>query len=151
MKLRKPVPCRSGCPLNAALEALGDRWSLLIVRDMVMRGFTTYREFLDSDEGIATNILAARLKQLEKHGIIERSADPGDSRRWIYTLTPKGLDLAPVIVELVLWGARHHRTEAPAAVLRQAESDREGFIAGLRARAPKRRSKVRIRSPVSRI
>jgi len=138
MKLRKPVPCRSGCPLNAALEALGDRWSLLIVRDMVMLGATTYREFLQSDEGIATNILAARLKQLERHGIIEKSADPADDRRWIYTLTAKGLDLAPTIVELVQWGAKYHQTEAPPAVLREMERDREGFVAGLRARARKK-------------
>lgn len=135
MTLRKPVPRRSGCPLNAALEALGDRWSLLIVRDMVFSGATTYREFLESDEAIATNILADRLKRLEQQGIVEKSPDPADNRRWIYTLTPKGLDLLPVLVELILWGARYHRTEAPAEVLRQMTTNRARFIEGLRSGA----------------
>jgi len=138
MKARKPTACRSSCPINASLEALGDRWSLLIVRDMAMAGAKTYRDFLSSPEGIATNILAARLKQLERHGIVEKSPDPDDSRRWIYTLTPKGLDLAPAIVELVIWGARYHETQAPPAILREIARDRDAYIADLRSRAPKK-------------
>ena len=141
MKAKKPVPCRSGCPLNAALEALGDRWSLLIVRDMGMRRATTYRQLLESPERIATNILAARLVHLERHGIIEKSPDPADNRRWIYTLTQKGLDLVPAIVELVRWGARHHETRPPPGMLREIERDREAYIESLRGRAPRKPSR----------
>lgn len=135
MRLRKPTPRRSGCPLNAALEALGDRWSLLIVRDLAFRGATTFRDFLEGGEAIATNILADRLKRLEQQGIVEKSPDPVDSRRWTYTLSPKGMDLLPVLVELILWGARYHRTAAPAPVLREMTTNRERFIVGVRAAA----------------
>src|SRR5712691_12425127 len=90
---------RSGCPLNASVEMLGDRWSLLIIRDMMVRGSRTYKEFLESWEGIATNILADRLRKLEAHGIITTERDPSDRRRLIYLLTAKGIDLAPVLTE----------------------------------------------------
>src|SRR5882672_600784 len=103
---------RSGCPLNASVEILGDRWSLLIIRDMMLRGFRTYKEFLESYEGIATNILADRLRKL------------------IYLLTTKGLDLAPVLTEMVLWAAAHERTENQALV-RQIQEDKEQFLAGV--------------------
>src|ERR1700724_3825888 len=107
---------RSGCPLNASVEMLGDRWSLLILRDMMLRGFRSYNQFLDSYEGIATNILANRLKRLIAHGIVTAQEDPSDGRRLIYVLTPKGLDLAPVLTEMVLWAAKHEETENPALV-----------------------------------
>ena len=96
---------RSGCPLNASVEMLGDRWSLLIIRDMMLRGFRSYKEFLDSHEGIATNILAGRLRTLQAHGIISAGRDPSDARKRLYRLTPKGIDLAPVLTEMVLWAA----------------------------------------------
>src|ERR1700745_1803429 len=108
MPKRKSSPKRrSGCPLNASVEILGDRWSLLIIRDMMLRGFRTYKEFLSSYEKIATNILADRLRKLEAHGIITNKQDPSDGRRLIYVLTPKGIDLAPVLTEMVLWSAAH--------------------------------------------
>src|SRR6266571_5952826 len=93
---------RSGCPLNAAVEVLGDRWSLLIIRDMMLRGFRTYKEFLGSYERIATNILADRLRKLEARGIITAERDSSDGRKLIYSLTAKGIDLAPVLTEIVL-------------------------------------------------
>src|SRR5712671_6437258 len=98
---------RSGCPLNASVEMLGDRWSLLIIRDMMLRGYRTYKEFLQSYEGIATNILADRLRKLQAHGIITAQRDPADGRKLIYLLTLKGIDLAPVLTEMVLWAAAH--------------------------------------------
>jgi DNA-binding HxlR family transcriptional regulator len=98
---------RSSCPLNASVEILGDRWSLLIIRDMMLRGFHSYKEFLDSYEGIATNILADRLRKLESHGVIATEKDPSDGRKIIYLLTEKGMDLAPVLTEMVLWAAAH--------------------------------------------
>src|SRR5215469_3840799 len=115
---RKSHPClRSGCPINVSLEMLGDRWSLLIVRDMMMRGFRTYREFLNSEEGIATNILADRLHKLERAGIISTSRDPVDRRKLIYTLTKKGIGLGPVLLEMALWSARHGDAEIPRPMI----------------------------------
>src|SRR6202011_187782 len=134
MPKKKPSPKRrSGCPLNASVEVLGDRWSLLIIRDMMLRGFRTYKEFLGSYERIATNILADRLRQLETHEIIASERDLSDGRKLIYSLTPKGLDLAPVLTEMVLWAAGHEDTGNPALV-RQIQKDKEQFLAGVRKR-----------------
>src|ERR1700680_1402940 len=117
MPKKKPTPKRrSGCPLNASVEVLGDRWSLLIIRDMMLRGFRTYKEFLESFEGIATNILADRLRKLVAHGIITTERDRSDGRKLIYLLTAKGIDLAPVLTEMVLWAAGHEDTGNQALV-----------------------------------
>jgi DNA-binding HxlR family transcriptional regulator len=131
---KKPSPKRrSGCPLNASVETLGDRWSLLIIRDMMLRGFRTYKEFLESFEGIATNILADRLRKLQAYGIITTERDPSDGRRLFYLLTAKGIDLAPVLTEMVLWAARHEKTENQALV-RQMKKDKEQLVAEVRQR-----------------
>jgi len=118
---------RSRCPLNASVEILGDRWSLLIIHDMMLRGFRTYKEFLDSYEGIATNILADRLRKLIAHGIITTQRNPSDGRKVIYSLTPKGIDLAPVLTEMVLWAAAHEDT-GNQALVRQIQQDKEKFL-----------------------
>ena len=134
MARKKAEPSRrSGCPLNASVEILGDRWSLLIIRDMMLRGFRSYSQFLGSYEKIATNILADRLRRLEAHGIIAAERDPADGRRLIYFLTRKGIDLAPVLTEMVLWAAGHERTENQALV-RILRADKQGFIASVRRR-----------------
>jgi DNA-binding HxlR family transcriptional regulator len=124
---------RSGCPLNASVEVLGDHWSLLIIRDMMLRGFCSYKQFLESDEGIATNILADRLRKLEAHGIITTQRDPSDGRKLIYLLTSKGIDLAPVLTEMVLWAAAHEETgnQALARLMRQ---DKAQFLDQIRRR-----------------
>jgi DNA-binding HxlR family transcriptional regulator len=124
---------RSGCPLNASVEMLGDRWSLLIVRDMMLRGFRTYKEFLESFEGIATNILADRLRRLEAHAIISAEPDPSDRRKRIYRLTAKGIDLAPVLTEMVLWASAHEITGNQPLIL-QMRKDKEAFLAAIRRR-----------------
>ena len=124
---------RSGCPLNASVEILGDRWSLLIIRDMMLRGFRSYTQFLDSYERIATNILAHRLKKLQGYGIIAAKQDPLDGRKFIYTLTEKGMDLAPVLTEMVLWAAAHEDTQNPE-LIRQIKKDKQKFIAAVRQR-----------------
>ena len=113
---------------------LGDRWSLLVIRDLMFRGFRTYKELLESEEGIATNILADRLKRLEDCGIISSEPDTTDRRKLIYSLTAKGIDLAPVLVELILWGTRYENTAAPPALVRRMEKHRTEFISELRAR-----------------
>jgi DNA-binding HxlR family transcriptional regulator len=122
---------RSGCPLNVSVEILGDRWSLLIIRDMMLRGFRSYTQFLDSYERIATNILAHRLKKLEGYGIIATQQDPLDGRKHIYSLTEKGMDLAPVLTEMVLWTAAHEEHQNPE-LIRQIKKDKQKFLTGVR-------------------
>jgi DNA-binding HxlR family transcriptional regulator len=134
MPIGKSAPKRrSACPLNASVEMLGDRWSLLILRDMMLRQFRSYKQFLESYEGIATNILADRLKKLIAHGIITAERDPSDGRKLIYVLTTKGIDLAPVLTEMVLWAARHEETENQALV-QQMQKDKQQFLAAIRKR-----------------
>ena len=110
----------------------GDRWSLLIVRDLMFSRLSTFKEFASAGEGIATNILADRLERLEGAGIIHRQQDPDDGRRVTYRLTRKGWDLAPMLVELVIWAARYEDTEAPPAMVRQMKANRDEFIAELK-------------------
>jgi DNA-binding HxlR family transcriptional regulator len=124
---------RSGCPLNASVEMLGDRWSLLIVRDMMLLGYRTFKEFLNSHERIASNILADRLLRLENYGIIASARDPCDGRKQIYSLTPKGLGLAPVLTEMVLWAAAYEDT-GNQALVRLIRKDKDGFLAQVRKR-----------------
>jgi DNA-binding HxlR family transcriptional regulator len=124
---------RSQCPLNASLEMLGDRWSLLIIRDMMLRGFRSYKEFMRCYEGIATNILADRLRKLVVYGIIDTQPDPEDGRKVVYQLTQKGIDLAPVLTEMVLWAAAHEDT-GNQALVRQMREDKEKFLTGIRSR-----------------
>jgi len=132
MPVKKKPPRRSSCPINISLEIFGDRWSLLIIRDLMLRSFRTYKEFLSSDEGIATNILADRLQRLETAGIITTTRDAEDGRKVVYRLTEKGIDLAPILVELVLWSAQHEETGAPPAAIRKMRAKREQFLAGIR-------------------
>ena len=133
---------RSHCPISVALEIFGDRWSLLLIRDMLLLGKSTYGEFFESGEGIATNILADRLQRLEALKIIEGRDDPENRRRTIYKLTSRGRDLAPVLVEIILWSAKH---EPPpvcpdtaevrkrlANFTKRAKADRDGLIQEIR-------------------
>ena len=96
---------RSNCPVNFAVETIGDKWSLVILRDIIFWGKRTYGEFLKSDERIATNILAGRLEYLEKEGLISKTQDPADKRKEIYTVTERGLDMVPMFVEMIAWSA----------------------------------------------
>jgi len=112
---------------------LGDPWSLLVVRDLMFKGGKTFGDFLSADEGIATNILTDRLSRLEANGIVERRRDPADARRLIYRLTEKGIDLAPAMVEIVLWATTYEKTDAPLEIIRAMRRDKAGFLARLRA------------------
>jgi DNA-binding HxlR family transcriptional regulator len=123
---------RSGCPVSVTLETFGDRWSLLVIRDLMVRGLRTFKDFRDSGEGIATNILADRLRKLEESGIILAETEKADARRVNYRLTEKGVDLAPVLLELLIWGARHEKTDAPRAAIAHMEKNREGALAEVR-------------------
>jgi DNA-binding HxlR family transcriptional regulator len=126
--------CRSGCPVSVSLERFGDRWSLLIVRDLMVRGYRTYKDFQNSGEGIATNILSDRLQKLEGAGIIKPEVEPADGRRVNYRLTEKGIDLAPVLLELLVWGARHERTAAPCVAIERMAKNRDQVLAEVRRR-----------------
>lgn len=98
---------RSDCPLNYALELFGDKWSLLIIRDMVFFEKRYYQEFLLSDEKISTNILANRLHTLEKNGFIKKEKAVDHKQKIIYSLTEKGIDLVPIIIEIGLWSDKY--------------------------------------------
>jgi DNA-binding HxlR family transcriptional regulator len=130
---------RSSCPISISLEIFGDRWSLLVVRDLMFKGMRTFREFAAAGEGIATNVLAERLERLQSAGIIARASDPTDARRVLYRLTEKGMGLAPVLVEMVIWAARYEDTDAPPETVRAMRRDRAAFIDRLRKPAPERR------------
>lgn len=136
---------RSGCPIGIALDLIGDPWTLLVVRDLMFKGGKTFNDFLGAGEGIATNILADRLARLEANGIVDKARDPQDARRFEYRLTERGIALAPMLVELVLWSAAYEKTDAPQEVLRAMRSDREGFLAQVRrdwqAARPRRRTR----------
>ena len=126
---------RTGCPINFGLEIFGDRWTLLILRDLLLQNKRRFQELLQSDEGIATNILADRLKRLEAAGVIDRSSDPADGRKVIYRATEKGIALVPVLLEIAAWGATHDaKTDAPADFAPGFKSDREATIAAFTAR-----------------
>jgi DNA-binding HxlR family transcriptional regulator len=131
---RKRTEPRSGCPVSMSLEIFGDRWSLLIVRDLMVRGCRTFKEFQESGEGIASNILADRLRHLEAASIIVAEPEASDARRVNYRLTEKGIDLAPVLLELLIWGARHQPTLAPCAAIEHMATHREGMLAEVRRR-----------------
>ncbi|MGC2162652.1 MAG: helix-turn-helix domain-containing protein [Silvibacterium sp.] len=119
---------RSRCPVAVSLERFGDRWSLLLIRDMMVRGYKTFKEFEESGEGIATNILANRLARLQESGIVATEPDESDARRVIYRLTEKGIDLAPVMLELLIWAARWEETAAPCEVMMHMEGNRAAVI-----------------------
>ena len=127
---RKPNPkARSGCPVCVSLERFGDRWSLLIIRDLMVRGYKTFREFQNAGEAIATNVLSNRLRKLMEHEIITAEPAADDRRRVNYRLTPKGIALAPVMLELLIWSARHEETAAPCSFIDQMETNREAVLA----------------------
>ena len=129
MTRKSSAPHRSGCPVSTALELLGDKWSLLIVRDVMVRGYRTFREFAQSGEGIATNILADRLQRLEAGGVLVREAAKEDGRSTHFRLTEKGIALAPVLLELLIWGAHYEETDAPCAAIEEMERNRAAVIA----------------------
>ncbi|WP_255080672.1 helix-turn-helix domain-containing protein [Lacihabitans sp. CCS-44] len=98
---------RSECPISCSLEVFGDKWSLLIIRDLIFYQKSTYGDFLKSDEKIATNILASRLLALEENGIIEKREHPDSKAKVLYRLTNKGIDLLPIIFEIHLWAEKY--------------------------------------------
>jgi DNA-binding HxlR family transcriptional regulator len=105
--MKKQVKRRSSCPISSALDIIGDKWSLLIIRDIAFSGKTTYNEFLKAGEGIATNILADRLAMLEMTGILFKKEHPDKKAKIGYRLTAKGIDLIPILMEMILWSDKY--------------------------------------------
>lgn len=120
---------RSFCAISMALDAIGDKWSLLILRDLMFTGKRSYGELQSSDEKIATNILAARLQSLETNGLIRKAIDPNNGRRTLYFLTEKGIDLLPVIIELRQWTEKHNTdAEGCSNALKLNEKNRKEVL-----------------------
>ena len=127
---KNPTPkARSVCPVSVALDVFGDKWSLLIIRDLMVRGYRTFGEFLGAGEGIATNVLATRLQNLKSAGLIEAETIAEDRRSIAYRLTPKGIALAPVLLELLIWSGRHENTGASKTFTSQLENNRGAVLA----------------------
>lgn len=120
---------RSDCPISCSLDVWGDKWSLLIVRDLMFAKQCTYGDFLKSGEKIATNILAARLQMLEENGIIEKLDHPESKAKVLYKLTDKGVDLFPILLEIHLWAEKYFTIpEHLKPIIKEAKKDKEGFV-----------------------
>lgn len=120
---------RSDCPISSSLEMWGDKWSLLIIRDLMLKRECTYGDFLKADEKIATNILASRLQHLVETGIIAKKDHPDSKLKALYHLTEKGIDLIPLIVEINLWGEKYLSIpEERKNLVEKIKKDKEKFI-----------------------
>lgn len=123
------VKKRSECPISCSLDIFGDKWSLLIIRDMMFFNKSTYGDFLKSDEGIATNILASRLQSLEENKLIEKLEHPDSKAKVLYRLTQKSIDLLPIIVEIHLWAEKYFDIPTDIkALVKEAKKGKEEFI-----------------------
>lgn len=133
--LKKSKKRDTGCPIAYALDIFGDRWSLVIIRDILIKGFSSYSELLGSDEKIATNILANRLKDLEETGIISKDSDPNNKRYFVYTMTSMGIELAPILVEMMRWSGKYdNNTKVTNEIIDKINNNRQGFIEGIQKR-----------------
>jgi DNA-binding HxlR family transcriptional regulator len=133
----KEIIHRSDCPISFSLDYLGDKWALLILRDLIFTEKSTYGEFLTSQEKIATNILADRLKMLEANGFITSTVSAEKKNKFIYNLTEKGIDLVPVITELMIWGSKYDPYDAKD-VIKKLRQDKEGTIKEIRKKLSSR-------------
>lgn len=119
----------SGCPIDYGLDIFGDRWTLLVIRDLLFVGKRHFKQLMESPERIASNILTVRLKKLEEKGLISRSPDPENRKQVVYELTQKGLDLTPMLIELIRWSATYDpNTAVPKLILDRIAKDRSGLI-----------------------
>lgn len=124
---------KSDCPVHFALEVFGDAWTLLIIRDLMFKGRTSYTDFLRAEEGIATNVLADRLVRLEEDGVITKVAGSGRGSASVYRLTSKGVDLLPIMLEIIRWSAEHDpKTAADRRFVRRLRRERAALEAEIR-------------------
>lgn len=125
----KALKQRSTCPVSTSLDVLGDKWTLLILRDMVFAGKSTYGEFRQSAEKVATNVLADRLAVLEAHGLVTKAVAADKKSKFTYRLTEKGVDTIPIIVELVRWGSQHCPTAVDPNLLAELQAGKDAAVA----------------------
>jgi DNA-binding HxlR family transcriptional regulator len=125
---------RSACPISCGLDVLGDKWTLLIIRDLLLSNRSEFGHLLNAGEGISTNILTDRLAQLQRNGLLVKENHPEHGKKFVYTLTQKGLSLAPVIVELALWADNNiEGARLPDVVRNSVEKDKSALLAKLMA------------------
>ncbi len=132
---------RSNCPISSALDLIGDKWSLLIIRDMMFSGKETYSEFSNSNEKIATNILSNRLSMLEELGIIDKGKKEGNKKTNIYSLSQRGKELLPIILEIAQWSDNNlndHLKDGAKPFVNKFKSDKVGFVQNMYALFEKR-------------
>jgi DNA-binding HxlR family transcriptional regulator len=134
---------KSLCPINLALEVFGDRWTLLIVRDLMFAGKRHFREFLQSEEGISSNILTDRLNMLVEQGIVTRTDDPTHKQKAIYSLTERGIDLLPVLVQIGAW-SRKHRPITDESGAQAAQLERGGLTLWRRTMSSLRKTHIQL-------
>ncbi len=129
------MPRRSDCPISNVLDFVGDKWSLLILRDLIFFGKSSYSELKNSDENMATNILSSRLERLEKDGLISKQTDSNDKRKKVYAPTQAGKDMLPIMLEMLIWSSKYDPdTNAPKRVIDRAKNDREKLMSDLLSR-----------------
>ena len=119
---------RSDCPISSSLDIFGDKWSLLIIRDVMMKEKVSFNEFLKSEEKIATNILANRLNILESEKILLKEVSPENKSKFVYSLTQKGVDLLPIVIEIAYWGANHSENSKESELGKKILADKDGII-----------------------
>ncbi len=130
-----------GCPIRFGMGIFGDKWTLLVIRDLMFKGKKHYSEFTDPEENISTNVLADRLSNLLAHGIVTKQSDPENKSRYIYGLSKKGMDLLPMMLAMIDWSEKYdHRTDVPKAFIRKLRKDPEALMREVR--------KGMVRSPV---
>ena len=126
---------RSNCPINFAVETFGDKWTLLVIRDLMFKGKRYYGDFLSSDEKISTNILADRLQKLENNGVVSKLADPENGSKYIYSLSEKGKALLPAMVEVTAWSVQFDSlTNTPDDFMAFYNADKNGLIEMLKSK-----------------
>ncbi len=114
----------SGCPVRFGMSQFGDKWSFLIIRDLMFKGRNYYHEFMEAGEGISTNVLATRLADLESNGIVSKSKDPAKGSRFIYSLTQKGIELMPMMLAMMDWSEKYDaETEVPREFIQKLRND----------------------------
>jgi len=130
---------RSECPIAYALDLFGDRWTLLVLRDLIFGRKRYYQEFLESPERVATNVLADRLDRLERANMVTKERDPDDGKRFVYEPTPKALDTLPIMLEMIAWSGEHDaKTPVSGAFVERIRTDRDALVAEFKERLKQR-------------
>ncbi|MEO6284277.1 MAG: helix-turn-helix domain-containing protein [Dyadobacter sp.] len=124
----KPIATRSDCPISFSLDIFGDKWTLLILRDMILHEKNSFSEFMNSAEGIASNILIDRLNTLHSQGFVTKKASELNKSKFLYTMTEKAIDLVPVLVDLMEWGEKYNKKGEPKALLAKILKNRDKTI-----------------------